>query len=140
MAKQLLIKSLEFTGNTTLGSAIITNIPSTTGMVVGDFVAGTGIPTGSYILTVDSAIQITLDTNATATNTAQELTVMIEEVIVKHAEFLGGFPASQTAAPNTVVARDTSGDIKASTKYYYGATAYTEYNATDKTIDFVFID
>lgn len=38
-----------------------------------------------------------------------------------------------------VVIRDTSGDVKANKRFYYGANAYTEYNSTDKSIDFVFV-
>lgn len=57
------------TGNTTSGSPIITNIPSTTGMRAGHAVSGTGIPSATAILTVDSATQITLNKNATSSNT-----------------------------------------------------------------------
>ena len=48
--------------------------------------------------------------------------------------------ATTAATASTIVARDDSGDIKANTKFYYNTAAYTEYNSTDKSIDFVFID
>jgi hypothetical protein len=59
------------TGNLTSGSPVITNIyPYTSGLVVGWTVSGTGIPSGATILSIDSAIQITISANATATRTA----------------------------------------------------------------------
>jgi hypothetical protein len=48
--------------------------------------------------------------------------------------------ATTAATPSTIVARDASGDIRANTKFYYNEKAYTEYNNTDKSIDFVFTD
>lgn len=63
------------TGNTTSGSAIITNISSTSGIVANTWCCtGTGIPLNSRVLSVDSATQVTLDTVATATGTAVALT------------------------------------------------------------------
>lgn len=56
------------TGNTTNGSAIVTNIPDTTYIKVGDFVSGTGVPAGATVLSVNSGTQVTLSANATATN------------------------------------------------------------------------
>ncbi len=59
------------TGNLTSGSPVITNIyPYTSGLVVGWTVSGTGIPSGATILSIDSATQITISANATATLTA----------------------------------------------------------------------
>jgi autotransporter-associated beta strand protein len=54
------------TGSTTTGSNTIT-LPSTTGLVVGQTITGTGIPNGSYITSIVSATQVTLNNNATAT-------------------------------------------------------------------------
>lgn len=54
--------------NTTNGSPILTGFTSTAGLKVGQPVsAGAGIPVGSQILTIDSATQITITDNATAT-------------------------------------------------------------------------
>jgi len=58
------------TGTRTDASAVITAIPSTTGLSVAYSVSGTGIPTGARVLTVDSATQVTLDMPCTATGTA----------------------------------------------------------------------
>jgi microcystin-dependent protein len=57
-------------GVRTNGSAIITALTDTTGLVTGMFVSGTGIPAAATILTVDSSTQITLSANATSSGTA----------------------------------------------------------------------
>ena len=63
------------TGNTTLGSAVITNIsPNTTGIVASTWcVSGTGITYPARVLSVDSSSQVTMDCPATATGTAVAL-------------------------------------------------------------------
>lgn len=53
------------TGITTNGSAIVTGISSTTNLQAGFPTCGTGIASGSAILTVDSGTQVTLSLNAT---------------------------------------------------------------------------
>lgn len=58
------------TGNTTNGSAVITNIPSTALLSATQWsLSGTGIPNYPTIVSVDSATQITLDRPCTATGT-----------------------------------------------------------------------
>jgi len=52
------------------GSAIITGLSSTTHMRAGYYVFGTGIASGTKILTVDSSTQITMDANASSSGTA----------------------------------------------------------------------
>lgn len=64
---------LATTGNTTNGSAVITNIPSTTGLDTTWQVVGEGINTNVNILSVDSATQVTLDQPCTATGTGVTL-------------------------------------------------------------------
>ena len=63
-----------FLGTLTIGSPSVTGITSTTGLVVGQTIAGTGVPTGTTILAINSATAITLSANATV-NGAQYLTV-----------------------------------------------------------------
>jgi hypothetical protein len=62
-------------GATTSGSATVTGIASTQLYAAGMAVSGTGIPSGTTILSVDSATQLTLSQNATATNASASLTV-----------------------------------------------------------------
>ncbi len=59
--------------NTTTGSPVVTAIDSTENMHIGMHVVGTGIPTGTYILTIDSLTQVTLTKNATADGTGVSL-------------------------------------------------------------------
>jgi hypothetical protein len=61
------------TGNTTNGSELITGMSSTTGLYAGQVITGTGIPSGTTIISVDSASQITLSKLATATNAGTAL-------------------------------------------------------------------
>ena len=58
-------------GNTTVGSAVVTGILSTTGFQTGWTVTGDGIPTGTTITSIDSPTQIHISQNATATSPAQ---------------------------------------------------------------------
>ena len=62
------------TGNTTIASAIVNTIASTTGLYTGQAISGAGIPASTRILTVDSATQITMTQNATATTAGVVLT------------------------------------------------------------------
>jgi hypothetical protein len=48
--------------------------------------------------------------------------------------------ATTAATADTIVARDSSGDVRSNSRFYYNNNAYTEYNSTDKSIDFVFTD
>ena len=58
------------TGNTTLGSAIVTGIEYTGILQVGWTVAGPGIPDGATISSIDSTTQIHISAAATATGSA----------------------------------------------------------------------
>ena len=63
------------TGNVALGSAVLTGIPSTSGIVAGLWVVtGSSIPVAARVLSVDSGTQITMDMVATATVTGTPLT------------------------------------------------------------------
>ncbi len=72
------------TGNTTIGSAIITglNVDAVAELAVGEVVAGTGIAAGSRILSIDSTSQITLDKAATATATGVSLTIYLVQIVL----------------------------------------------------------
>jgi hypothetical protein len=67
-------KKETFTCNTTSGSAIITNMSDQVAVTIGDELAGTGIPTGARVATIDSATQVTMTVAATATNTGTTVT------------------------------------------------------------------
>ncbi len=55
------------TGDTTLDSAVISNMSDTSGLAAGMIISGSGIPSGATIASVDSSTQITISDNATAT-------------------------------------------------------------------------
>jgi hypothetical protein len=57
------------TGDTTNNSAVITNIPSTAGLDTTYMVTGENVPQDTYVLTVDSATQVTLTNDLTDTET-----------------------------------------------------------------------
>lgn len=63
-----------FTGTTTSGSPIVTTVSSVAEIQIGQHVTGTGIPADTYVLSIDSASQITLTKNATASNVGTTLT------------------------------------------------------------------
>lgn len=68
--------SQSFTGNISNGSNIITsiNVTATDVLAVGSIISGSGIPSNSYIISVDSATQITISAQATASSTGVTLT------------------------------------------------------------------
>jgi len=69
-------ESLAFTGNTIIGSAVITGLlPLTYQLAVGMTVSGTGIPAGASIKSIDTLNQITLTRDATATNIGTSFTI-----------------------------------------------------------------
>src|SRR5258705_4115375 len=64
------VMSATTSGTRTNGSPIITSIPSTAGYKAGYFVFGTGITSGSTVLTVDSGTQITISIAATSSGSS----------------------------------------------------------------------
>jgi hypothetical protein len=78
---------------TTLGSAVVTNIPSTTGMVAGFVISGANAPYGTRIKSVDGGTQITLDRICTATGTTT--LIAEQDAYSVPADFLGMVDQSQ---------------------------------------------
>ena len=62
------------TGNITAGSTIITNIPSTSALQVGNVITGTGQTPYAEILTIDSATQVTLNAPVTTSTASVSMT------------------------------------------------------------------
>jgi hypothetical protein len=67
-------KKETFTADLVSGSAVVTNMSDQIEVTLGDEISGTGIPTGTRVLSIDSATQITMSANATATNTTVTVT------------------------------------------------------------------
>lgn len=66
--------TIAFLGTTVLASAVITSIADTSTLKPYMKVSGVGIPAGAYIVTVDSAVQITISAVCTANGTGVSLT------------------------------------------------------------------
>lgn len=64
---------VSFTGDTTSGSGVISNISNTTNLIVGQSIFGTGIEEGSVIIAINPGVSITIDPAASATNTGVSL-------------------------------------------------------------------
>lgn len=64
------VMTIQTTGTRVSGNAIITSLGPTTNMRAGYFVFGTGIASGTTILSVDNISQITLSANASSTGTS----------------------------------------------------------------------
>jgi hypothetical protein len=97
------------TGNITSGSAIITGIPSTVGYLFGWHISGTGIPSGTTILSVDSPSQIHISNNATATIAGAAL--KIGATFDRPTQLFDFNPATSTIAPVSPAIPDSSLDF-----------------------------
>src|SRR4029450_6920081 len=75
-----------FTGTTTNGSTIVTNVSSAQGLTLGQTVTGVGIPAGTTIVAIGTNT-ITLSQNATASNAGITITPRAQTVTVDN---LGG--------------------------------------------------
>ena len=64
------VMSMTTSGTRSNGNPVVTSIPSTANMQAGYYVFGTGINTGTTILTVDSPTQITLSAGAASSGTS----------------------------------------------------------------------
>ena len=83
--------TLNFNGNITNHSNVITGIPSTIEFFVGWTVSGTGIPDGTTITSIDSTTRVHISSNATATLAADALA------------FSGDRPACYGAVPSILL-------------------------------------
>ena len=68
-------------GGTTSGSTAVT-MNTTAGVGPGMTISGTGIPVGAFIVSVDSATQVTISRPAVSTQSAQTWTVGVSELVV----------------------------------------------------------
>lgn len=66
--------AISTTGNITANSTVITNIPSTAGLQVGNVITGTGQTPYAEILTIDSSTQVTLNAPVTTSTASVSMT------------------------------------------------------------------
>jgi hypothetical protein len=85
------------TGNTAVGSPLITAVGATTTLQPTWSISGPGIPTGSRIVSVDSPTQVRISNNATATNTGALL--KFGGVFSSPTQLFDFDPAANTIAP-----------------------------------------
>jgi hypothetical protein len=64
------VMTIQMTGTRVSGSAIITSLSSTSNMRAGYYVFGTGIASGTTVLSIDSGTQITLSANASSSGSS----------------------------------------------------------------------
>ena len=103
-----------FSGNTTAGSAKIKEIyPYTSGLFVGEQVFGSGIPDGATIVRVDSLTRITMSVPATATVSADAITL---SAYYQLTGCLGDDPSTLVSSNKILV-----GDLVNSNTYLYDA-------------------
>jgi filamentous hemagglutinin len=98
------------TGATTAGSPVITFTAGGAALLPGEYVTGPGIPAGAYIQSVQSATQVTLNTDATVSNTGLTFSVTTNgrellSVIANSVEF---FSNAQLSGPDITVVANNS--------------------------------
>jgi hypothetical protein len=78
--KEYILQTVAYTrsGTTTLGSPVVTGIPSTTGLTTQFGAFGDGLPPFAQIVSVDSPTQVTLNMPATASGTTDLLWSQVE--------------------------------------------------------------
>jgi hypothetical protein len=89
---------LTYVGDTHNGTAVIDSLDSTTGIYPGQAWSGTGVPAGTRVLSVDSAVQITLNANCTAdgtdiTFTKTPIAKILDAQFVTTGTYIGAFGA-----------------------------------------------
>ena len=110
------VSAANFTGSTTSGSTLVTNVSSFAGLEIGQTVTGNGIPAGTSITAINTSNNtLTLSQNATATASGVALSVAAapaQTVFPGSADWYGNWPAntnsdwiavnaSQPTQPNT---------------------------------------
>lgn len=119
-----------FTGNRTSGSPILTSVSSTTNLQVGQAVSGTGIPASTFIQSIDSSSQITLNKNATSgSSTSTTVTPTAVSAIKLNIPTLR---LTYKTGVNIVIYRWSTAQ-----QTYYQITSVTGPLANDKTTDSV---
>lgn len=108
---------VSMTGNTTIGSPLITGIVSTAGLKVGQPVNGTGIAASALILTVDGPTQITMTDNAANLLTGAVFNFEAGARISQ--------PATAIVTGTTITLKNGSGGIEAGDTITIAGVTYT---------------
>lgn len=95
--------------STTNASAVLTSITDTSVLRVGMRVVGTGIPADTYILSIDSATQVTMTNNATVTNTGVSIEFQ-DRLSIGTSDYFGGSSTDQATNQFEVSVGGTPGE------------------------------
>jgi hypothetical protein len=90
------------TGNITSGSAVITNVIGIANLSVGKILSGTGIPTGSLIIAINTTAK-TVTINNTATSTTATTTITYNGSTVYYEVIAGQLPAGIQCEENGLI-------------------------------------
>jgi hypothetical protein len=135
LAYTILTPPATFTGNRTSGSAIISAISSTANLQAGQAISGTGIPASTFILSVDSATQITMTANATSgTATSTTITPVVVSAVSLYVPTLR---LTYKVSPNPV--RIVGYRWSTAQQVYYQFTSLTAPTTNDTSVDYVTI-
>lgn len=107
--------SVTASGTTASGAATVTGIADTAGLAGAVTVSGTGIPPGTMVKSIDSASQITLTANATASGAAT-LTFGIEVLSLEQAKLHLKIDSDLTADDSLIAALLTAARRKCETE------------------------
>lgn len=122
-----------FTGDLVLNSPIITDIASTALLQAGQTITGTHIPAGSYIVSVDSAVQITISQNATSNQNNEALTATAVKSLNIYVPTIR-LTYKTLTVPKIIVYRWSTAQ-----QIYYQVTSITNPTNSSKTVDYVTI-
>lgn len=122
-----------FTGDLVLNSPIITDIASTALLQAGQTITGTHIPAGSYIVSVDSAVQITISQNATSNQNNGALTATAVKSLNIYVPTIR-LTYKTLTVPKIIVYRWSTAQ-----QIYYQVTSITNPTNSSKTVDYVTI-
>lgn len=120
-----------FQGTLTLNSPTVTGITSTANLQAGQSITGTHIPAGTYILSVDSATQITMSQNATNTQVNVTITPTVLKSLNVYVPTIR-LTYKTLSVPKIVIYRWSTAQ-----QTYYQVTSITSPTLSSKTSDSV---
>ena len=110
---------ITFTGDRTSGSATLANVTVPTGLTVGMFLVGTGIPPNTYITAI-GATSITMSANASSgSGTSTTVTVQSEVLRYKTADVVEKVALPGAAVSETLQVTDVSYTAANNTQYSF---------------------
>lgn len=122
------------TGATTSGSKSIT-FASTTIVFPGQAISGTGIPSGTYIASVESATAATLTRKATATNTGLTFNLSAGKVPTTYTTYVKALASFAVADLDTLAAAFDANDVPMEDRFSALNSAYYRKLGSDSAVN-----